>query len=181
MPTAEPTRPRIGALDQEDLAASGVAIVPVARRIPISRDFCTTDTASTLAMPRATASTTNTWIIRLEELCDRSPVRSCSLDFIQLSATSPVRAADLHRDRLRLVDLRPLHLDGRDAALEAEEVLGRPQRHQHPARVEILVADVEDAGDGLHATHIAGAPAAGAQPEPVAHRKSQVIGESRRR
>lgn len=30
----------------------------MARRMPISRDFCTTDTTSTLAMPKATDSPT---------------------------------------------------------------------------------------------------------------------------
>ena len=38
-------------------------VVPTARRMPISRFFCTTQTTSTLAMPSATATTTNAWIM----------------------------------------------------------------------------------------------------------------------
>ena len=36
---------------------------PLALRMPISRDFCTTDTTSTLAMPSATATITKNWIM----------------------------------------------------------------------------------------------------------------------
>ncbi len=40
------------------IASTRHAGVPTARRMPISRDFCTTDTIRMLAMPRATDTTT---------------------------------------------------------------------------------------------------------------------------
>ena len=64
---------------------------PTARRIPISRDFCTTETMSTLAMPSATATITKNWIMFFELDCAESPESSSALTVIQLSARSPVR------------------------------------------------------------------------------------------
>ena len=65
--------------------------VPVALRMPISRDFWMTDTPSTLAIPSATASTTRIWIIQLEADWERRPTSSCRLSSIQLSAERPWR------------------------------------------------------------------------------------------
>ena len=67
--------------------------VPVARRMPISFDFCRTLTTSTEAMPSATARITKNWIITLELLWDFSATKSWRLIFIQLSASRPVAEA----------------------------------------------------------------------------------------
>ncbi len=64
--------------------------VPMARRMPISRWRCTTDTTSTLAMPSATATVTKARIMRLEALWLRSAVTNWPLAACQLSAISPV-------------------------------------------------------------------------------------------
>jgi hypothetical protein len=66
--------------------------MPIARRMPISRDFCTTDTTSTLAMPIATDSATNSRISRFEFCCALTAVKNCALVLIQLSAGTPVAA-----------------------------------------------------------------------------------------
>ena len=61
--------------------------------MPISRVRWTTLTDSTLAMPRATLSATNTLIICVERLCERSAFISWALVSIQLSALTPVSRA----------------------------------------------------------------------------------------
>jgi len=91
IPSSEPTVPRIAPWSRKIRVTAG-ALVPVARRIPISLAFCTTDTASTDAMPRATARITNTWIMMLEALCERRPVMRSRFWAIHESATRPVRS-----------------------------------------------------------------------------------------
>ena len=61
--------------------------------MPISRVRWTTLTDSTLAIPSATLNATNTLIIRVDRLCERSAFISWALVSIQLSAFSPVRRA----------------------------------------------------------------------------------------
>ncbi|MCC2633338.1 MAG: hypothetical protein K0S48_1224 [Ramlibacter sp.] len=60
-------------------------VAPIARRMPISRRFCTTDTTSTLAMPSTTTTTTTTRMIMVLMDCALSAVTSCTLLSCQLS------------------------------------------------------------------------------------------------
>ncbi len=59
--------------------------MPIARRIPISFDVCTTDTTSTLAMPSATVIPTKMRISVLARICAAIAVKNCALVRIQLS------------------------------------------------------------------------------------------------
>ena len=65
---------------------------PIARRMPISFDFCTTETISTAAMPNATARPTKKRIAVLATICALIARKSCALVLIQLSASTPVPA-----------------------------------------------------------------------------------------
>jgi len=58
--------------------------MPIALRMPIWRDFCMTEIASTLAMARTTDTTTNTWIMMLDTLWPLRPDSSCSFCAFQL-------------------------------------------------------------------------------------------------
>ena len=60
--------------------------------MPISRDFCTTTTASTLAMPKATDRPTKKRMALFDVLCAAMAVNSSALVLIQLSACTPVAA-----------------------------------------------------------------------------------------
>ena len=51
-------------------------MVPVARRMPISFDFCTTDTTSTLAIPSATVKPTKIRISVLARICAAIAVKN---------------------------------------------------------------------------------------------------------
>ena len=62
----------------------------MARRMPISRERCTTETTSTLAMPKPTDKPTKKRIAVLAVVWARTAVKNCSLVFIQLSACKPV-------------------------------------------------------------------------------------------
>ena len=66
--------------------------IPIARRMPISRDFCTTTTTNTLAMPKATESPTKKRIAVLAVVCALIAVKNWALFLIQLSASTPVAA-----------------------------------------------------------------------------------------
>ena len=85
------------------LEAVGIALVdlmrargvPTARMIPISRDFCTTLTISTLAIPSATVRVIKNRITFFELPWACSATKSCGLVWVQLSATKPVLAAIL--------------------------------------------------------------------------------------
>ena len=57
----------------------------MARRMPISRCFCTTDTTSTLAMPSTTTTATTSRITVVLMLCALSADTSCALVSCQLS------------------------------------------------------------------------------------------------
>ena len=66
--------------------------MPIARRMPISRDFCTTTTTSTLAMPKATDSPTKKRIAVFAVFCALTAAKNWALVLIQLSACTPVAA-----------------------------------------------------------------------------------------
>ena len=66
--------------------------IPIARRIPISRDFCTTTTAITLAMPNATDRPTKNRIAVFAVVCALTAVKNWAFVMIQLSASTPVAA-----------------------------------------------------------------------------------------
>ena len=68
-------------------------VVPIARRMPISRRFCTTETTSTLAMPSTTTMATKIRIVRVVIVWALSAASSWSLVFIHESAVSPVSRA----------------------------------------------------------------------------------------
>ena len=69
-------------------------VAPMARRMPISFCFCTTDTTSTLAMPTATISTTKNRIRLFDMLWLFRAVSNCALVCIQLSTLRPVCACN---------------------------------------------------------------------------------------
>ena len=60
-------------------------VAPIARRMPISRRFCTTDTTSTLAMPSTTTIITTPRISAVLTDCAFSADTSCALACCQLS------------------------------------------------------------------------------------------------
>ena len=62
----------------------------MARKMPISRERCTTDTINTLAMPKPTDSATKNRMAVLAVVCAFTAVKNCSLVLIQLSACKPV-------------------------------------------------------------------------------------------
>ncbi len=63
-------------------------VAPIARRMPISRCFCTTLTTSTLAMPSTTTSSTTPRISVVLTRCASSAETSCALVCCQLSTRS---------------------------------------------------------------------------------------------
>jgi len=96
VPSAQPTREPASATTapwMRKIVSTERREAPIARRMPISRDFCTTETTSTDEIPKATAMATKNWIIAEEPLCPRRPTSNSALVFIQLSAVRPVRAA----------------------------------------------------------------------------------------
>ena len=125
-------------------------LVPIARRMPISFCFCTTDTTSTLAMPSATTRITKNRIVPVLMFWLRIAASSCALVVIQLSASSPVsrsmRAATASAPKI----VAHRQLDRGDPAGKIEQRLRELQRHEHPALVQVLVAEVEDARDRDH-------------------------------
>ena len=121
-------------------------VTPMARRMPISLRFCTTETNSTLAMPNATESPTKNRIAVLAVICALTALKNCALVAIQLSASTPV-AAVIRAPRPRRRRRRDRHVDARHAARKAEQALRRVQRDKGGALVGALVAQVEDAAD----------------------------------
>ena len=107
--------------------------VPIALRIPISRDFWTTETTRTLAMPRATATTTKNWIIQLEALWDLQPDEEL---LVQLHPAVGLQAGPGARSPPRRVSASKisvdLQLDRRDPARQIEERLGGTQGDEDP-------------------------------------------------
>ena len=91
-PSAEPAKPT-AAPSYRNTARMRARVAPIARRMPISRVRCTTLTASTLAIPKATDSPTKKRISALDSDCERSAFSNCALVLIQLSDFSPVSAA----------------------------------------------------------------------------------------
>ena len=62
-------------------------VAPIARRMPISRRFCTTDTTSTLAMPSTTTTSTIARIMPVLTDCALSAETSWAFVSCQLSAS----------------------------------------------------------------------------------------------
>ena len=91
-PNSEPTRPSTAPwIRNTRRICPGEA--PIARRMPISRDFCTTETISTAAMPRAIASATKKRMAVFATRCALIAVKNWLLVLIQLSASTPLAAA----------------------------------------------------------------------------------------
>ena len=113
--------------------------------MPISFDFCTTETTSTLAMPSATVMPTKTRISVLARICADIALKNCALVLIQLSTCRSPLVADGLRDRLGGERVAHLDVEAGGAAREVEQVLRGAQRDVDVALVHALVAEVEDA------------------------------------
>ncbi len=116
--------------------------------MPISFDFWTTDTTSTLAMPSATVMPTKTRISVLARICAAIALKNCALVLIQLSTWRSLSSRDRLRDGLRRERIAHLDVEARGAAREIEQVLRGAQRDVDVALVHALVAEIEDADHG---------------------------------
>ena len=99
-PTNEPTSPSTPPWMRKTRSTRRAG-VPTARRMPISRDFCTTETMSTLAIPSATATTTKNWIMFFELFCAESPIEQLRVELHPAVGVEAGSIADVLRDALR--------------------------------------------------------------------------------
>ena len=155
------------------MRSTWVRAVPIARRMPISFDFCTTDTTSTLAMPSATVIPTKIRMRVLARICADIALKNCALVLIQLSTRRSPPSRTVLRDRLRGERVVHLDVEARGAAREVEQVLRGAQRHVDVALVDALVAEIEDAD---HDQRRSGA-VRGVQRELVADAGAEILGE----
>ena len=84
-----------------------------------------TETIRTAAMPNATDRATNSRISVLEVSCAWTAVKNCALVLIQLSASTALDAWICCASSLGGVDILDRHVDGGDAADQAEQRLRR--------------------------------------------------------
>ena len=83
-PSTDPRAPTMAPCSKK-MRSTWPCVAPIARRMPISRRFCTTDTTSTLAMPSTTTNITTPRMSAVLTLCAFSAVTSPALVACQLS------------------------------------------------------------------------------------------------
>ena len=83
-PSTEPSAPTTAPCTR-NTRSTWPRVAPMARRMPISRPFCTTDTTSTLAMPSTTTASTTPRMMEVLMDCALSADTSWALLSCQLS------------------------------------------------------------------------------------------------
>ena len=116
--------------------------------MPISLDFCTTETTSTLAMPSAAVRPTKKRMKLFDSVCADIAVKNWALVRIQLSACRCVCAVICCATVSASKRIAHVELDTRYATDQVEHALRDAQADVDVAAVDALVAEIEDAADG---------------------------------
>ena len=171
-PSSEPKKPTMPPCSRK-MRSICACVAPMARRMPISLPRWMTDTTSTLAMPKATESATKKRMTLLDTRCAVSAVTNWALVLIQLSAVSPVSPAMRLGQAFGQIEVAQREVDAGDAADQIEQALRGAQADVDVARIDALVAEVEQAGDGQRVA----APVGGAQAQLVADLGAEILGQ----